>query len=110
MEEIKPQSGFDRQDRDLLVRLNTRVEDLIVTIQKMDSNIAKDVGGLRDGKADKAELATHIANDEKDWIRVDKKIGDQEQDIKTLNKYLWIGMGIMIAVQFAVPLIFKYIK
>ena len=112
-DEVKPNyiTGFDRQDRDLLIRLNTRVEDLIVSLEKKDNLLAQDIGGLKQGKLDKSEFTTHCANDTKDFERIDKSVRSQERDIKNLNRYLWFGLGVVAVIQFLAPFIMdKFFK
>jgi hypothetical protein len=97
--------GFDRQDRDLLIRLNTRVEDLIQSLAKKDDILAKDIGGLQQGKVDKSEMATHCANDAKDFQRLDEITDEHERKIESLTKYLWVGVGAIAVLQFLAPFI-----
>ena len=110
--------GFDRQDRDLLIRLNTRVEDLITSLEKKDNLLAQDIGGLKTGKLDKDIYTAHCKEDEKDLENTRKEIDDfrkiadeHSADIKSLNKYLWVGMGALAVIQFISPFIIsKYFK
>lgn len=111
---LHSQYGFDRQDRDLLIRLNTRVEDLITSLDKKDHLLAQDIGGLKEGKLDKDLFMSHCTEDKKDlevtkdnfkavWLKSD----EHTTDIKSLNKYLWIGIGILTAIQFIYPFVLK---
>ena len=110
--------GFDRQDRDLLIRLNTRVEDLIASLEKKDNVLAQDIGGLKTGKLDSNIYTAHCTEDEKnlevtnkEFDAVWKRIDENTEDIKSLNKYLWLGMGALAVIQFIMPFIIsKYFK
>jgi hypothetical protein len=111
-------AGFDRQDRDLLIRLNTRVEDLIASLEKKDNLLAQDIGGLKAGKLDKDIYTAHCTEDEKDLENTNKEItavwkvtDEHTADIKSLNRYLWLGMGALAVIQFIMPFIIsKYFK
>jgi hypothetical protein len=101
-------------DHDLLITLNVRVQDLIETIKNMDGTLSRDIGGLKEGKLDKSIYSSHCAEDSKDFEYVKKefetvwkKYDVHESDIKGLYKYLWIGVGIIAAVQFTVPFLIK---
>ena len=110
--------GFDRQDRDLLVELNTRVKDLILSIKEKDGKIDQAIGGLQQGKVDKEIFSTHCANDVKDFETQEreietiwKKFDVHESSISLLNKYMWIGFGAVGVIQFLAPFIIsKYFK
>ncbi len=86
-----------QSDHDLLIQLNTRVGDLIRTIERMDSNMAKDIGGLRDGKLDKTEFVNHITADGKEHESFQKEIDKTTAKLELQGRYIWIGIGIMIA-------------
>ena len=102
--------GFDRQDRDLLIRLNTRVEDLITSLEKKDNILAQDIGGLKEGKLDKSIYAAHCKEDEKEFESLWKKSDEHGGDVKALYKYLWLGMGALAVIQFISPfLISRYL-
>jgi hypothetical protein len=103
--------GFDRQDRDLLIRLNTRVEDLITSLEKKDNILAQDIGGLKAGKLDKDIYTAHCKEDEKELENTKRVQDEHSVDIKNLNKYLWIGMGALAVIQFLMPFVInKYFK
>ena len=109
--------GFDRQDRDLLVELNTRMKDLVLSIKEKDGKIDQAIGSLQQGKVDKEIFSTHCANDAKDFEIQEKEIETiwkkfdvHESSLNNLNKYLWLGMGALAAIQFAMPFISKYFK
>lgn len=97
-------------DHDLLITLNVRVQDLIDTIKKMDGVIARDLGGLKEGKLDKTIFSTYCANHEKDSQVVDKEIktiwqkhDEHSKDIKRLNWIIAVGIGILSMLQFIAP-------
>jgi hypothetical protein len=103
-------------DHDLLITLNVRVQDLIETIKSMDSTLSRDIGGLKEGKLDKSIYSAHCAEDEKDFEYIKKefetvwkKHDTHENDIKSLNRFFWGAMGIIAAIQFAMPFIVKLI-
>ena len=100
---------WGREERDILIRLNTRVEDLITSLAKKDDILAKDIGGLQQGKVDKSEMATHCANDAKDFERLDEITDEHEKKIDSLNKYLWVGVGALAVLQFLAPYIINKI-
>jgi len=91
-----------QSDHDLLITLNVRVQDLIDTIKRMEGVTTSDIGGLKECKLDKTDFATHEANNEKDLSVI-------FADIKTHSRMLWIGIGLITALQFAVPFILKLI-
>jgi len=109
---------FDRNDRDLLISLNVRVQDLIETIKNMDGMLSRDIGGLKEGKLDKSIYASHCAEDAKDFEYIKKefetvwkKHDEHASDIKSLNRYLWLGVGALAVIQFITPFIItKYFK
>lgn len=118
MEDKQTLTEFDRKDRDLLITLNVRVQDLIDTIKKMENTISRDIGGLQQGKLDKSEFSSHCAGNDKDFDTVKReqktmweKYDKHDTDITSLNRYLWIGMGILAAFQFLAPFLMdKFIK
>ena len=104
-------AGFDRQDRDLLIRLNTRVEDLIASLEKKDNLLAQDIGGLKTGKLDRDIFTAHCKEDEKELENTTRVLNEHTTDIKSLNRYLWLGMGALAVIQFITPFIIsKYFK
>jgi len=110
-------NGFDRKDRDLLIELNTRVTDLIKVIEKMDTNILKDIGGLRDSKAEKTALLSCETNHDKDILRMTTEfnkvwvgVNENEKAIKTHDGYIKFGLGALAILQFLIPLGMKFIR
>jgi hypothetical protein len=107
-----------KNDHDLLITLNVRVQDLIDTIKAMDGTLSRDIGGLKEGKLDRAEYTAHCANDQKDFEIQEKEIGlvwskfdKHEAQLNNLNKYLWLGVGALAVIQFITPFIIsKYFK
>jgi len=114
--EVNTKTGFDRQDRDLLIRLNTRVEDLIISLEKKDHILAQDIGGLKEGKVDKTEFSIHCTGDSKDFSTIQEqfksvwtKTDVNTADIKVIYRYLFIGVGAIAAIQFIAPYLLKRI-
>ena len=110
--------GFDRQDRDLLIRLNTRVEDLISSLEKKDNLLAQDIGGLKQGKLDKEVYSAHCKEDEKELANTKEQIrsvwaksDEHTTDIKRLSWLMGIGVGVIAVIQFITPFIIsRYFK
>lgn len=92
-------------DHDLLITLNVRVQDLIDTIKAMDGTLSREIGGLKEGKLDKSIYSAHCAEDEKDFAYTKEKLLEHGKDIKDLYKYMWIGVGVIAALQFIAPFI-----
>jgi len=97
-------------DHDLLITLNVRVQDLIDTIKQMDGTLSREIGGLKEGKLDKSIYTAHCSEDAKDFQYTKEKLTEHDKDIKGLTRYLWLGMGALAAIQFAMPFITKYFK
>ena len=106
---------FDRKDRDLLITLNVRVQDLIDTIKQMNGTLTKDIGALQEGKVDKTEFSTYCANHTKDtdtsskeidsiWKKYDK----HELEIRSMSRMLWMGIGGIVVLQFLIPLFWPF--
>ena len=103
-----------QNDHDLLITLNVRVQDLIDTIKQMDGTLTRDIGGLKEGKLDKSEFSAHCADDKKDFTYIEKEFGTlwkkhdtHDSEIKTLSRFLWIGIGALAVIQFIMPFIIK---
>lgn len=114
MDEVK--QAF-QTDHDLLITLNVRVADLITTIKDLKDTANKDIGALQAGKVDKSEFSSHITSDRKDFEVINKtfdaidvKYNNHESEIKSLNKYIWIGVGGLAVLQIAWPFILGYFK
>jgi hypothetical protein len=98
----------NKSDHDLLIELNTRVGDLIKTIERIDGGMAKDIGGLREGKVDVGVFATHTSTDRKEHEGFEKNIEKLFDKTDTQGRLLWIGIGILATLQFISPFVTKY--
>lgn len=75
-----------RNDHDLLIRIDTRLQDLI-----RDNNEYKiSLGKLEAKKCDRDEFTNRVAKHEKD---IDFKLKDHEGRMRKLERFVWIATG-----------------
>lgn len=114
MDENKP---THQTDHDLLITLNVRVADLILTIKDLKDTASKDIGALQAGKLDKTEFSSHITSDSKDFEQIEKSLkamwekhDNHDSEIKHINKYIWLAVGGLAVMQIIIPLLIsKYL-
>ena len=72
------QNHFSREDRDLLIKLNTQVETLIADVKELKDNTAKRVDALETIKEDKTEVARLL-------VEANKVHADHETRLRSLE-------------------------
>lgn len=100
-------------DHDLLIRLDTRVEGLILAIQSLNDNTIKRLEDVESQKAGRDELnvilegfTKNIEKEEKQRIEADQNI---DLRMRSAERFVYIAMGVAIVLQIVVlPVVLKY--
>lgn len=108
------QPNSSTADHDLLIRLDTKVENLTKAIEELNKNTIARLAAVEDGKADKEEL-TQAVYDLKALIKEEKVAretadADFEKRTRAVERFVYISMGVAIIVQLVIlPIIIKFI-
>lgn len=96
-------------DHDLLIRLDTKMDRAANDIQAVDkkvSDVGHDLGVMADGMELKIQTAV---SGKADMVRVmemkvegDKVHDDHEKRLRFIEKYVWMGLGIVAVGEFVI--------
>src|SRR3990167_2280445 len=92
------QNHFSREDRDLLIKLNTQVETLIADVKELKDNTAKRVDALESEKESKAEVSRLLTEANKVHEDFEERLRKNTSDIESFKgKYAILAvLGMMI--------------
>lgn len=102
-----------KDDHDLLIRLDEKVEGLTKAIVELNSNTLRRLEDVENNKAGRDELNTMLDNitkslnkEESSRVSTDK---DLETRMRSTERFVYIAMGIAIILQLVVlPVILKF--
>lgn len=115
---------MDKNDHDLLIRVDTKLGTLIQEVQLLRDDTTRRLGNVELNKLDKTEFndfKVTIQNDlnkadlnfSKELLERDKRHDEifksQEVRISRIERNMYIGIGILMSLQVAVPIILKYL-
>lgn len=75
-----------QNDHDLLIRIDTRLQDLIRDNNDYKVSLSK----LEAKKCDRDEFTDRVVKHEKD---IDKKLTDHEARVRKIERFVWIATG-----------------
>jgi hypothetical protein len=87
--EVKRQQS----DHDLLIRIDTRLSDLIRDNNDFKTRLSK----VEENKCDKDDMSQKIGK--QDEI-IDTKIKDHEARVRKLEKFVYVASGVIVVIQF----------
>lgn len=114
----------DKNDHDLLIRVDTKLGTLIQEVQLLRDDSTRRLSSVEQNKLDKsefnefklsifAEVNKSDLNFNKELLERDKRHDEvfksQDQRITRIERNMYIGIGILMSLQVGVPLILKYL-
>lgn len=109
-----PPKDNSTADHDLLIRLDTKVENLTKAIEDLNKNTLGRIKEVEDNKADRDEL--HAAVEEfRTSIKEEKEARaacdtDIEKRMRSVERFVYISMGVGLIAQLVIlPIILKFI-
>lgn len=115
---------MDKNDHDLLIRVDTKLSTLIEEVQLMRDNTNQRLSTVEQTKVEKSEFNDFKVNIQNDLNKTDlafnkivmernqhndEMFKSQDTRISRIERNMYIGIGILTALQVVVPLVFKYI-
>ncbi len=115
---------MDKNDHDLLIRVDTKLGTLIEEVQLMRDNTNHRLSTVEQTKVEKSEFndfKVSIQNDmNKSDLNLNKTFMERNQHndelfrsqdirISRIERNMYIGIGILMALQILIPLILKYL-
>jgi hypothetical protein len=82
----------EQNDHDLLIKIETKLDRAIVDIKDLKDNTTARVTALEEEKASQKDLAT------------------TQDDLKKLSRLVYIGLGIVLTLEFALTLYVAFFK
>jgi predicted GH43/DUF377 family glycosyl hydrolase len=114
---------MDKNDHDLLIRVDTKLGTLIEEVQLMRDNTNQRLSTVEQTKVEKSDFNDFKVNIQNDLNKTDLTLSktlmernqhneemfkSQDQRITKIERNMYIGIGILMALQVIVPLILKY--
>lgn len=99
MEQIKEESAFTRENRDLLIELKTKIEALTESVNDLKKGTTERIACLERDKADRAELDALQAK-----VNHDIEIRVRKNENKIVWVYAWAA-----CIGFLASIVMKYI-
>lgn len=84
-----------QSDHDLLIKLDTNQANLIDEVRLLRDGSAKRLADVEQGKLDKKVFDDFF----------EKEFGDHETRLRRVERYLWMGLGILGFVDFVLTVI-----
>lgn len=99
----------DNTDHDLLIRLDTKVDNITTEMVMMRDSITIRVSELSSSKLDISIFKQFLERYERESRDTGTKDGDYEARLRRIEVRMYIGMGVLLTLQFLSPIVIKYI-
>ena len=114
----------DKNDHDLLIRVDTKLGTLIQEFQLLRDDTTRRLGNVEQNKVDKSEFNDFRVNMTNEINKADLNFNktmlerdkhneglfkSQDERISRIERNMYIGIGILMSMQVGVPLIIKYL-
>ena len=115
---------MDKNDHDLLIRVDTKLGTLIEEVQLMRDNTNQRLSTVEQTKLEKSDFNDFKVNIQNDLNKTDHSFNKillersqyndemfKSQDIRIsrIERNMYIGIGILSAIQVVIPLVLKYV-
>lgn len=115
---------MDQNDHDLLIRVDTKLGTLIEEVQLMRDNTNQRLSSVEQNKVEKTEYNDFKVLIQNEINKIDltfnKMLMERSQHneetfkshdsrISKIERNMYIGIGILMVLQFVVPLVLKYV-
>ncbi len=115
---------MDKNDHDLLIRVDTKLGTLIEEVQLMRDNTNQRLSTVEQTKVEKSDFNDFKVNIQNDLNRTDltfnkilmersqhndEMFKSQDIRISRIERNMYIGIGILSAIQVVIPLVLKYV-
>lgn len=97
-------------DHDILIRLDTKVDNLTTELVMLRDNTTARVNELHTTKLDANSFKDFLAVYERELKEVVIKNNDFEDRLRRIEMRMWIAIGILMAMQILAPLLFRYVR
>lgn len=96
-------------DHDLLIRLDTKVDNITTEMVMMRDNVTIRISELNSNKLDISIFKQFLERYERESRDTGNKDGDYEARLRRIEVRMYIGMGVLLALQFLSPIVIKYV-
>lgn len=115
---------MDQNDHDLLIRVDTKLGTLIEEVQLMRDNTNQRLSTVEQTKVEKSDFNDFRVNIQNDLNKTelsfnkillersqhnDEMFKSQDTRISRIERNMYIGIGILSAIQVVIPLVLKYV-
>lgn len=115
---------MDKNDHDLLIRVDTKLGTLIEEVQLMRDNTNQRLSTVEQTKVEKSDFNDFKVNIQNDLNKTDllfnkilmersqhndEMFKSQDIRISRIERNMYIGIGILSAIQVVIPLVLKYV-
>ena len=95
-------------DHDLLIRLDTKVDNITTELVMMRDSTTARVTELNANKLDVAAFKLFVSRYEEESKKTDGRDIDYEGRLRRLEMRVWIAVGIIMTIQFLTPIMLRY--
>lgn len=109
---MEPQTPLNLTDHDLLIRLDTRMGTLTDEMRLLRDGTTNDIKDLKERKLDRRDFEEYKRECETSINKVatgiDERFEKVELKAEASRTWILIATGVLIAAQFAIPIVLRY--